>query len=60
MPTAAIDELVAFWTYLHKAYKLRSANAIFKYLRSIADQFPRLTLAAGGSFKFNWSVLSLR
>ncbi|ANV88961.1 hypothetical protein [Picosynechococcus sp. PCC 7117] len=37
----AIDELIAFWTYLHKAYKLRSAKAIIKYLHSIKDQFPR-------------------
>ncbi|ANV85901.1 hypothetical protein AWQ21_15335 (plasmid) [Picosynechococcus sp. PCC 7003] len=37
----AIDELVAFWTYLHREYKLRSANAIVKYLRSIKDQFPK-------------------
>ena len=37
----AIDELVAFWAYLHKVYKLRSANAIIKYLHSIKDQFPQ-------------------
>lgn len=37
----AIDELVAFWTYIHKTYKFRSANAIVQYLRSIADQFPQ-------------------
>jgi hypothetical protein len=36
-----IDELVAFWTFLNQAYKLRSANAIIKYLRSIEDQFPQ-------------------
>lgn len=37
----AIDELVAFWTFLDREYKFRSARAIIKYLRSIEDQFPR-------------------
>jgi hypothetical protein len=37
----AIDELVAFWTFIDREYKLRSAKAIIKYLRSIEDKFPR-------------------
>ncbi len=37
----AIDELVAFWTYLDQEYKFRSAKAIVKYLRSIENKFPQ-------------------
>ncbi|PSR17820.1 hypothetical protein C8255_10565 [filamentous cyanobacterium CCP3] len=37
----AIDELVAFWTFLDEVYKFRSAKAIAKYLRSIETQFPK-------------------
>ena len=37
----AIDELVAFWTFLDEVYRFRSAKAIAKYLRSIADKFPQ-------------------
>ncbi|NEQ51647.1 MAG: hypothetical protein F6K11_16160, partial [Leptolyngbya sp. SIO3F4] len=37
----AIDELVAFWTFLKQDYKLRSAGAISKYLLSIKEQFPK-------------------
>ncbi|MEO1070223.1 MAG: hypothetical protein AAFW95_14085, partial [Cyanobacteria bacterium J06638_6] len=37
----AIDELVAFWTFIDKTYRFRSAKAIAKYLRSIETQFPR-------------------
>lgn len=37
----AIDELVAFWTFLDEVYKFRSAKAIAKYLRSIENQFPK-------------------
>ncbi|MEO0985664.1 MAG: hypothetical protein AAFY20_08960 [Cyanobacteria bacterium J06639_14] len=37
----AIDELVAFWTFLDEVYRFRSAKAIAKYLRSIEDQFPQ-------------------
>ncbi len=49
----AIPELVAFWTYLHEIYRLRSAKAIAKYLESIADQFPRWMFdpARGGMAK---------
>ncbi|GAP99850.1 hypothetical protein [Leptolyngbya sp. NIES-2104] len=36
----AIPELVAFWRFLQRQYNLRSANAIVKYLESIATQFP--------------------
>jgi len=35
----AIDELVAFWTFLKQDYKLRSAGAIAKYLTSIEGKF---------------------
>lgn len=38
----AIPELVAFWRFLQRQYNLRSANAIVKYLESIAAQFPRM------------------
>jgi hypothetical protein len=37
----AIDELVAFWTFMDREYQLRSAKAIIKYLRSIEDKFSR-------------------
>lgn len=37
----AIDELVAFWTFVDENYKFRSAKAIAKYLRSIETQFPK-------------------
>ncbi|MGG6242466.1 IS1096 element passenger TnpR family protein [Nodosilinea sp. AN01ver1] len=37
----AIDELVAFWTFIDEVYKVRSAKAIAKYLRSIETQFPK-------------------
>ncbi|WP_035984237.1 IS1096 element passenger TnpR family protein [Leptolyngbya sp. KIOST-1] len=37
----AIDELVAFWTFLHDKYRLRSAKAIAKYLQSIETKFPQ-------------------
>ncbi|MEO0456802.1 MAG: hypothetical protein AAF152_09495 [Cyanobacteria bacterium P01_A01_bin.114] len=35
----AIPELVAFWTFLKQAYRLRSAGAIAKYLLSIQAKF---------------------
>ncbi|ABW30968.1 IS1096 element passenger TnpR family protein [Acaryochloris marina] len=35
----AIPELVAFWTFLKREYKLRSGGAIAKYLTSIQDKF---------------------
>ncbi len=31
----AIPEMVAFWTYLKREYKLKNANAILKYLKRI-------------------------
>lgn len=37
----AIDELVAFWTFLDEKYKLRHGKAIAKYLRSIETKFPQ-------------------
>ncbi|TVQ14583.1 MAG: hypothetical protein EA368_01035 [Leptolyngbya sp. DLM2.Bin27] len=37
----AIDELVAFWTFLDQEHRLRSAKAIAKYLRSIETKFPQ-------------------
>ncbi len=37
----AIDELVAFWTFLDGKYRLRSAKAIAKYLQSIETKFPQ-------------------
>lgn len=37
----AIDELVAFWTFLDEGYGLRSARAIAKYLSSIETKFPQ-------------------
>ena len=37
----AIPELVAFWTFLKEDYKLRSAGAIAKYLKSIEKKFPK-------------------
>jgi hypothetical protein len=37
----AIDELVAFWTFVDEVYRFRSAKAIAKYLRSIETQFPQ-------------------
>jgi hypothetical protein len=37
----AIDELVAFWTFLGEEYRLRNAKGITKYLSSIANQFPQ-------------------
>lgn len=35
----AIPELMAFWEFLQNDYKLRSAGAIRKYLRSIKSEF---------------------
>jgi len=35
----AIPELVAFWNFLKREYKLRSAGAIAKYLASIESKF---------------------
>ncbi len=35
----AIPELVAFWNFLKREYKFRSAGAIAKYLSSIKDKF---------------------
>ncbi|MEM9217864.1 MAG: hypothetical protein AAGD25_26430 [Cyanobacteria bacterium P01_F01_bin.150] len=35
----AIEELIAFWTFLKETYKFRSAGAIIKYLQSIEDKF---------------------
>lgn len=35
----AIPELIAFWNFLKRAYKFRSAGAIAKYLTSIQDKF---------------------
>ncbi|PSN11481.1 hypothetical protein C7293_24140 [filamentous cyanobacterium CCT1] len=37
----AVDELVAFWTFIDEVYKFRSAKAIAKYLRSIETHFPQ-------------------
>lgn len=49
----AIDELVAFWQFLAKTYRLRSGNAIAAYLQSIADKFPQWMFdpARGGMAK---------
>ena len=35
----AVEELIAFWTFIKDTYKFRSAGAIIKYLRSIQDKF---------------------
>lgn len=37
----AIEELVAFWTFLDEVYRFRRAKAIVKYLRSIEAKFPQ-------------------
>ncbi|HEY9738762.1 MAG TPA: hypothetical protein V6D06_20855 [Trichocoleus sp.] len=37
----AVEELIAFWTFIQKTYRLRSAGAIVKYLQSIGNQFPK-------------------
>lgn len=38
----AIPELVAFWRFLQREYKLRNAGAIVKYLESLAPKFPAM------------------
>ncbi len=38
----AIPELVAFWKFLQREYKLHSAGAIVKYLETLAPKFPAM------------------
>jgi hypothetical protein len=40
----AIPELVAFWTFLQREHKLRSAAAIIKYLKTLATTFPGMMM----------------
>jgi hypothetical protein len=49
----AIPELVAFWQFLKREYRFRSAGAIVKYLESLAPQFPSMMCdpARGGLAK---------
>ena len=49
----AIPELVAFWQFLQRKYKFRSAKAIIKYLQTLHREFPRLMSdpSAGGFAK---------
>lgn len=36
----AIEELVAFWQYLKREYRLRQADAILKFLEEVTPDFP--------------------
>jgi hypothetical protein len=38
----AIPELMAFWQFLQREYKFRSANAILKYLATLESKFPTM------------------
>jgi hypothetical protein len=49
----AIPELVAFWKFIQREYGFRSANAIVKYLETLAPNFPAMMCdpARGGIAK---------
>jgi len=38
----AIPELLAFWEYLKRAFRLRQADAVLKFLRQVAPEFPEM------------------
>ncbi|MGQ9870149.1 hypothetical protein [Leptodesmis sp.] len=41
----AIPKLMAFWHFLQREYKFRSASAILKYLAILESKFPAMMLA---------------